>query len=82
MKNIFLAVCAILLGKNFHLLRMKQSEQFGPWDEKFSAQRPTDFEFASLDEAIDAEIIHSQQSCGLLQGVSQSFGGNGVFPSF
>src|SRR5438093_1349341 len=41
-------------------IRFQELEQFGAWHEQFTAECPAHFEFASLNEPVNAEIIHAQ----------------------
>ena len=51
------------------LFGFKQSEELGARHEQFATQRPARFEFAALDEAVNAEIIYPQHIGCLLHRV-------------
>jgi hypothetical protein len=46
-------------------------KQFSAGNEQLAAQRPAGFEFAVLDEAINAEIMHSEQIGSFLHRVGK-----------
>jgi hypothetical protein len=48
-------------------------DQFGAGHEQLATHCPAHFQFAPLDEAVNAEIIDAQEIGGFLHGVGQSF---------
>ena len=53
---------------------LQQLQLFGARDEQLAAQRPAGFEFAALDEPVNAEVIHAEHVGGFLNGICQPFG--------
>jgi len=54
--------------------RLQEFEQFGAWHEQLAAQHPADFEFAALNEPINAEIIDAKQVSRFLDGIGKPLG--------
>ena len=55
------------------LFHVQQSKKFRARNEKLSAQSPARLQFPTLDQPIDAEIIHAQQAGRFGDGISDSF---------
>src|ERR1017187_2033275 len=58
-------------------LGFQEFQQFGARDQQLAAQCPAHFEFTTLDEPGNAEIIHAQQGGGFLNGIGEPLGGRG-----
>lgn len=55
-------------------VRFQKPEKFGTRNKQLAAQGAAHFQFAALNEPIDAEIIHAKQVGGFLDGISEPFG--------